>query len=125
MRGEIMVDAYSNVYIVSSTRSRDLPVSATAFQKKYGGGGQDGCIAKFSYDLSHLIWCSYIGGDSSDAAYSMVLDKDNNIYVCGGTSSSNLPTTKGVMQPSYGGGVSDGFIAYVSTNGNQIKAMTY
>ena len=125
VRGEIMVDAYSNVYIVSSTRSRDLPVSATAFQKKYGGGGQDGCIAKFSYDLSHLIWCSYIGGDSSDAAYSMVLDKDNNIYVCGGTSSSNLPTTKGVMQPSYGGGVSDGFIAYVSTNGNQIKAMTY
>ena len=125
VRGEIMVDAYSNVYIVSSTASPNLPVSATAFQKKYGGGGQDGCIAKFSYDLRHLIWCSYIGGDSADAAYSMVLDNDNNIYVCGGTRSRNLPVTRGVLQTSYGGGESDGYIAWISTNGNQIKALTY
>ena len=125
VRGEIMVDAYSNVYIVSSTASPNLPVSATAFQKKYGGGGQDGCIAKFSYDLRHLIWCSYLGGDSADAAYSMVLDDENNLYVCGGTRSRNLPVTKGALQPLYGGGETDGYIACISTNGNQLKALTY
>ena len=125
VRGEIMVDAYSNVYVVSSTNSQDLPVSATAFQPQYGGGKQDGCIAKFSYDLRHLIWSSYMGGDSSDALYSMVLDKNDNLYVCGGTKSRNLPTTSSVVQGSHGGGVSDGFIAHVSTNGNQLKALTY
>ena len=125
VRGEIMVDAYSNVYVVSSTASKNLPVSSTAFQKNYGGGGQDGCIAKFSYDLQHLIWCSYLGGDSSDAAYSMVLDKENNLYVCGGTRSRNLPVTRGVVQPLYGGGETDGYIAHISANGNRILEMTY
>lgn len=125
VRGEIMVDAYSNVYIVSSTASRDLPVTPSAFQRNYGGGRQDGCVAKFSSDLKHLIWCSYLGGDSSDAAYSMVLDKENNLYVCGGTRSRNLPATPGVLQPVYGGGVTDGYVAHISTNGNSIKALTY
>ena len=125
VRGEIMVDAYSNVYIVSSTASRDLPTTSSSFQRNYGGGRQDGCVAKFSYDLKHLIWCSYLGGDSSDAAYSMVLDKENNIYVCGGTRSRNLPATPGVLQPAYGGGVTDGYVAHISTNGNSIKALTY
>lgn len=125
VRGEIMVDAYSNVYIVSSTASRDLPTTASSFQRNYGGGRQDGCVAKFTSDLKHLIWCSYLGGDSSDAAYSMVLDKENNLYVCGGTRSRNLPTTPGVLQPVYGGGVTDGYVAHISTNGNSIKALTY
>lgn len=125
VRGEIMVDAYSNVYVVSSTASRDLPVSPTAFQRNYGGGGQDGCVVKFSYDLRHLIWCSYLGGDSSDAAYSMELDKNQNLYVCGGTRSRNLPVTPKVVQASYGGGVTDGYIARISTNGNRILSLTY
>lgn len=125
VRGEIMVDAYSNVYVVSSTASADLPVTSGAFQRQYGGGRQDGCVAKFSYDLQHLIWCSYLGGDSSDALYSMVLDKNSNLYVCGGTKSRNLPVTSSVVQNSYGGGVSDGFVANISTNGNQLKALTY
>lgn len=125
VRGEIMVDAYSNVYIVSSTASTDLPTSSSVFQSRFGGGRQDGCIAKFSYDLRHLIWCSYIGGDSSDAAYSMVLDKENNVYLCGGTRSRHLPVSVSAVQKTYGGGVSDGFVACISTNGNELKALTY
>ncbi|MBO4282106.1 MAG: gliding motility-associated C-terminal domain-containing protein [Bacteroidales bacterium] len=125
VRGEITVDAYSNVYVVSSTASRDLPVSSSAFQRTYGGGRQDGCVAKFSYDLRHLIWCSYLGGDSSDAAYSLELDKECNVYVCGGTRSRNLPVTPNVMQGSYGGGVTDGYIARIATNGNRILSLTY
>ncbi len=125
VRGEIMVDEFSNVYIVSSTSSGDLPTTASAFQRFYGGGRQDGFIAKFNYDLSDLIWASYLGGDSSDAVYSMAFDKDYNIYVCGGTYSRNFPTTNGVTQPNYAGGVADGFIAKIATNGNQIIHSTY
>jgi gliding motility-associated-like protein len=125
VRGEIMVDEFSNVYIVSSTNSTNLPTSSTAFQPTYGGGGQDGCIAKFNYDLSNLIWASYLGGDSSDAIYSMALDHNYNLVVCGGTNSRNLSTSYGSVQPSYGGGVTDGFIYKISTNGNQVLHSTY
>ena len=120
-----MVDEFSNVYIVSSTNSTNLPTSSTAFQPTYGGGGQDGCIAKFNYDLSNLIWASYLGGDSSDAIYSMALDHNYNLVVCGGTNSRNLSTSYGSVQPSYGGGVTDGFIYKISTNGNQVLHSTY
>ncbi|MGI6291254.1 MAG: gliding motility-associated C-terminal domain-containing protein [Bacteroidales bacterium] len=125
VRGEIMVDEFSNVYIVSSTSSGNIPTTSSAFQQSYGGGRQDGIIAKFNYDLSDLIWASYLGGDSSDAVYSMALDKDYNIYVCGGTYSINFPTTNGVTQPNYGGGVADGFIAKIATNGNQLIHSTH
>jgi hypothetical protein len=90
-----------------------------------GERNQDGCVAKFNYDLSNLIWASYLGGDSSDAIYSMALDNNYNLMVCGGTYSRNLPTTFGCLQTAYAGGVSDGFIFKISTNGNQILQSTY
>jgi gliding motility-associated-like protein len=125
VRGEIMIDEFSNVYIVSSTNSSNLPTTSGSFQPTYGGGNQDGCVAKFNYDLSNLIWASYLGGDSSDAIYSMALDNNYNLMVCGGTYSRNLPTTFGCLQTAYAGGVSDGFIFKISTNGNQILQSTY
>jgi gliding motility-associated-like protein len=125
VRGEIMVDANSNVYVVSSTKSVDLPVSANAFQPTYGGGKQDGCIIKFNQNLSNLIWASYLGGSKSDACYSIQLDSHNDIYVAGGTSSDNFPITQGVIQPTYQGGVCDGFITLINENGTTILASSY
>ncbi len=125
VRGEIMIDANSNVYVVSSTRSLDLPVSGTAFQPTYGGGRQDGCIIKMNHNLTNLIWASYLGGSKSDACYSIQIDRENNIYVAGGTSSLNFPTTPGVINPTYIGGVSDGFISLINENGTSLLASSY
>jgi hypothetical protein len=124
IRGEIELDNSGNVYIVSSTGSLNLPVTPGAFQTTYGGGNQDGFIAKFSYNLQQLIWCSYFGGNSSDAIYSMELDNNNNVYICGGTLSSNLPATAGVISPSPLG-ERDGFVAKIAANGNAVQAATY
>lgn len=125
VRGEIMVDNNSNVYVVSSTRSSNLPVSIGAFQPVYGGGDQDGCIIKMNQNLTNLIWASYLGGANSDACYSIQIDKGTNIYVAGGTNSTNFPTTPGVVQTTYQGGVSDGFIAKINENGTNIIASSY
>ena len=124
IRGEIQLDASENVYIVSSTSSTNLPTTQGVFQPTYGGGAQDGFIAKFSYNLQSLIWCSYFGGNGADAIYSMELDAANNIYICGGTMSSNLPTTFGAISPSPLGS-EDGFVAKIASNGNAILASTY
>ena len=123
-RGEIQLDLSNNVYIVSSTSSTDLPVTANAFQRTYGGGTQDGCIAKFNYTLQNLLWCSYFGGSSADAIYSMTLDKNNNLYICGGTTSNNIYTTNGAIQRTRPGD-RDGFIAKIASNGNSILNSTY
>ena len=124
IRGEIQVDRVGNIYVVSSTQSTNLPVTFGAFQTTYGGGTQDGFIAKFSADLQNLLWCSYFGGNSSDAIYSMELDAVNNIYICGGTQSTNLSTSSMAITPFYRG-LWDGFVAKIIANGSSIMACSY
>ncbi|MDP4268222.1 MAG: hypothetical protein Q8880_12405, partial [Bacteroidota bacterium] len=68
VRGGIMVDENNNVYVVSSTHSKDFPVTANAFQKTFAGGRQDGCVFKMDNNLSALIWSSYLGGTGNDGA---------------------------------------------------------
>ncbi len=124
VRGEIMIDANSNVYVVSSTTSTNFPVTANSVQLTHGGGVQDGCVFKMNHNLTNLIWGTYLGGNGNDACYSIQLDVDDNVYVAGGTTSANFPTTPNVIQSSFGG-VVDGFITLIKQNGNQIMASTY
>lgn len=122
-RGEILVDENSNAYVVSSTYSTDFPVTASAYDT-VACGGQDVCVFKLSQDLSQLIWSTYFGGTGSDAGYSMMLAADASVYICGGTLSPNLPVSAGAVQPTYGAG-GDGFVAHLSTNGDQLLHCTY
>lgn len=123
-RGEIIVDNTGHVYIASSTRSSNFPVTAGAFQSSLSGT-QDACIAKLSPDLSNLVWSTYFGGNQADAAYSLKLDGSGNVIFCGGTRSANLPMTSSSYDPTYAGGQSDGYIAKLNGNGNALLSATY
>lgn len=125
-RGEIIVDGNSNVYVVSSTSSSDFPVTANCYQPS-NSGNQSVCVFKFSQDLSSLIWCTYFGGSSNDAGYSMYVAADKSIYFCGGTTSADLPITPNVYQPAHAdnGASVDGFVAHLSSNGNMLLQSTY
>lgn len=122
-RGEILVDANSNVYVVSSTYSPDFPVTPQAFDTTFSGG-QDICVFKMSQDLSQLIWSTFLGGAQSDAGYSISLAPDNSVYVCGGTLSDDYPVIQPAIQTSLSGGV-DGVVSHLSANGDQLLHSTY
>ncbi len=122
-RGEILVDANSNVYVVSSSYSPDFPVTPNAFDTSLCGG-QDICVFKMSQDLSQLIWSTFLGGSQSDAGYSISLASDNSVYVCGGTLSDDYPVVLPAVQPSLAGGV-DGVVSHLSVNGDQLLHSTY
>ncbi len=124
-RGEINIDKNNNVYIVSTTSSDDFPVTSNAFQTTFAGGSLDGCITVLDNSLHSIIWSSFLGGSLLDAVYGIVIDDTMNVYVCGGTTSLNFPTTSGCYQPAFGGGTADGFITKISPNGNAITASTY
>ncbi|MEI6766127.1 MAG: gliding motility-associated C-terminal domain-containing protein [Bacteroidota bacterium] len=125
VRGEIMIDDNNNIYVVSTSNSPNLPTAATVFQPTFGGGMQDGCIIKMDNTLSNLIWCSYLGGTGNDAAYSIVVDRNQDIYVAGGTTSADFPTTPGVLDTGFIGGICDGYIVHISKNGNLLMQGTY
>jgi hypothetical protein len=122
-RGEVIVDASDNIYIASSTLSNNFPTTAGSFQTIYGGA-QDAVICKFNTDLSSLLWSSYFGGGFADAGYSLKLDGSNNLFVCGGTISNNLPNTAGGLLTAIQGGT-DGYVAKINNSGTALLQTTY
>ena len=123
-RGELIADNLDNIYVGSTTKSDDFPVTPGNFGTPYGGG-QDGIVFKLDYNLQHLLWAGYLGGSKDDAVYSIDVDDEYNLLVCGGTCSTDLPTTDGSIYQHYQGGSADGFVAKISYHGNNLMACTY
>jgi len=123
-RGEVITDNKDNIYVGTCTFSNNFPITGSSFNSTYGGK-QDGIVFKMDGNLSHLIWSGYLGGSNDDAIYSLTLDKNQNVFVGGGTTSHDFPTTPGVIYPTFQGGTTDGFIAHISSNGNMLYQSTY
>ncbi|MCC2547209.1 gliding motility-associated C-terminal domain-containing protein [Hymenobacter sp. BT175] len=122
-RGDILLDAADNIYLASNTASPNFPIT-NGLGGSYRGGTQDAVVCKLDPTASTLIWSSFLGGSGSDAAYSLQLDGQGSVYVSGGTTSTNFPTTPGTLHPAARGGV-DGFVARLSGAGNLIQKATY
>lgn len=121
-RGEIFIDQNGNAVVGSCTFSTNFPTTVGS-QQQTNNGGQDGCLFRLNPALTTLQWSTYYGGSNGDAIYSMKINSLGNIFVCGGTASSNLATTSGVLHPTYQGGNLDGFVAaFNPTNGSMVRS---
>jgi gliding motility-associated-like protein len=123
-RGDIISDSLGNLYVASFTQSINFPTTANAIQSSLQGT-QDGAIFKLSPDLKTLIWSTYLGGNQTDAFYSIDLDNSGNIFLSGGTNSTNFKGTTGCLNQSFLGGVADGIIVEIDNNGQNIIRATY
>ena len=112
-----------NLAVGGVTSSTDLPL-LKATQKTYGGGASDGFLAQFAPDLSKLIASTYIGGSEADEVTSITAAYPNTIFVGGWTESSNFPVVNAI-QPTYGGGSSDGFLVHFNDDGSIYEATYY
>lgn len=122
-RSEVNIDGNGNIYLAACSQSADFP-TVSAFQPTKSAS-QDGIVLKFNPDLSVLQFSSFLGGNGNDAAYVISLDANNNIFVAGGTESTNLPgSAAGTVGPSNHGGI-DGFVSIISNNGSSIIKTTY
>jgi hypothetical protein len=61
-------------------------------------------------------YSTYLGGADYDGAFAVVLDAAGNAIVAGGTTTNGFPTLN-PLQPDYGGGYYDGFIAKFDPEG--------
>ena len=123
-RSDVILDNNDQIYLVSSTSSFDFPTSVGTLQPRKAGA-QDMVLAKFSRDLNRKIWSTYLGGNKDDSGYVIKMDKNNNLIIGGGTTSTDLPMTSGTLHSSYQGGSADGFITVVSNDGRRIVNSTY
>lgn len=118
-RAEVVVDSIDQIYIATKTFSTDLAKTGGA---TYGGGKSDVYIAKLSANLTSVIWDDYLGGAGMDAGYSIQLNSKGEVYVAGGTNSTNFPVTIGALKSRINFGDVDGFIAHYSPTGTLLHA---
>jgi hypothetical protein len=119
----ITVDSTGNAYVVGATlATSDFPLK-NALQTTYGGGVDDATVAKFDA-AGHLVYSTLLGGHDADRGQAIAVDSTGNAYVAIQTSSPHLPHGAGI-QPTYGGGRADGYIARLSADGRALLYGTY
>jgi fibronectin type 3 domain-containing protein len=125
--GSVRLDGAGNVYYATNTTSPDLPVTANAFQKTYGGNG-DLLVAKYTPGGS-LVYETYYGGSGNESTetHNLGVDAQGNAYVMGFTKSADDPMTPGAFQPTHAGLAADTdyVIAKLSPDGSRLLAATY
>jgi beta-propeller repeat-containing protein/uncharacterized protein DUF11 len=116
--GGVAVDTNGNAYITGGSNFSDIE-QQFAYQVYQTSNGVDVYVAKINPTApsgSQLIYATYLGGPGTDVGYGIAVDGSDNAYITGSTSSTNClgftpcPNT-GAFQESYGGGVSDAFVA--------------
>lgn len=118
----ITIDKNFNVYTVgyfSSVASFD-PQGVN--QKLSGIGGYDAFVNKLDQN-GNYIWQKELGGPSSDYAYAVVVDKDENVYTTGSFQGKGDfdPSTKKLELTS--NGASDIYISKLDKSGNGLWAV--
>lgn len=116
-RGEIALTSSGEVLVTSNTESTNFPVSTTTGTVQAAlGGSQDGLVAKLSPNLNQLLFSSYLGGGSMDAAYSVKAGGGDTVFVLGSTFSVTtfFPLISRGYDPTHNG-LSDGFVMALKT----------
>lgn len=108
----VCTDRFGSVYVVGISSSGILPLLNPGGSAYYQttATSQDATILKFS-NSGVLRWGTYYGGSSQDFIYSLVADRQGNVFMLGQTSSTNLPVqNSGGYYQSSPAGLSDAFL---------------
>ncbi|HYS71996.1 MAG TPA: SBBP repeat-containing protein, partial [Thermoplasmata archaeon] len=120
----LLVDASGNAYVAGTTGSPDFPTTAGAFSRTYGGSFFDVFVAAFDPAGGSLLFSTLLGGDGLDNANGLARDASGNLYVVGGTSSTNFPATAGAYS-NVMNGTSDAFVAKFNPTGSALLYATF
>ncbi|MEI6019597.1 MAG: T9SS type A sorting domain-containing protein [Bacteroidota bacterium] len=131
--GTAFTDHLGNVFSCGGSTSNNLNSIATvgAFQTIFGGGTGygDSFLAKFN-SAGVRQWGTYFGGNGSDFANCCVVDANGDVYMSGGTTSTNtaVMTTPGCQQSNYTGGAmnaGNAFLAKFNSSGQRLWSTYY
>ena len=100
----ILVDSQGAAYVGGSTPSDDFPTTPGAYKTFLNIGPRDGFLTKFNTSGTGLVFSTFYGGGSSDGAVPAAFDESGNVYLVGGTGSSDFPTSPDAFDKTYNGG---------------------
>ena len=118
----IAVDSAGNAYVTGSTTSSNFP-TVNPLQPHLEGDA-NAFVAKLNPTGSALVYSTYLGGSVDDVGMGIAVDSSGNAHVTGFTESTNFPT-KNPLQPTYGSGYNNAFVAKINPSGSALVYSTY
>jgi hypothetical protein len=122
----ITVDGSGNAYVMGLTSSSDFPTTPSGYQTTFARGSDSAFVTELNAAGTALVYSTFLSGGLDGAARfsntplgGIAVDTHGNIYVTGVTGSTTFPT-KNALQPAFGGGYSDAFVAEI--NPSQVGA---
>ena len=132
----LAVDAAGNAFVAGFTDSPDFPTTNALYSQI---GPKDpntktypvsAIVAELNPAGSALVYSTYLGGSSMDAAYGIALDESGNAFVTGYTYSTNFPVTTNAFQPRLACPATtyinaNAFVSEISTGGTNLNYSTF
>lgn len=119
----IALDPAGNIYVAGYTRAFDFPV-VNPLQAHNGTQSSTAFVQKWSADGSTLIYSTYLGGSTYDAAYGLAVDSAGDAYVGGVTGSADFPVTANAFQKQLAGNI-NAFVAKIAPDGSRLIYSTF
>lgn len=130
----LLVDDQGRVYAAGFTTSPDFPTTSGVYDESYNVPtcfdqcDADAFVARLDPAGTQLDFSTFYGGTSWDSPAGLDVDAAGNIYIGGGTRSTDLATTPGALQPEkMGNGDFDfsGYAAAFSPDASELLYGTY
>lgn len=119
----IAVDANGFAYVGGGTLASNFPVMNSI--QSYAGG-EDIFVTKLAPAGNALIYSTFLGGSNFEQAEGLAIDGSGNVYITGSTKSTNFPgASTSPIQPAYGGGNEDAYVAKINSTGSAVVYATY
>lgn len=118
----LFVDGWGNAWVACGTNSKDAWTTPGAFQSM-APAGNNAYIASLDTD-GHLVASTYYGGSGGDTPEGLFADSSGILYVCGSTTSADLPMSAQSLYPSLNGS-SDGYITRWNPELSDLGYATY
>jgi hypothetical protein len=134
----LAVDTNGYAFVTGFTDSTDFPTTNALYSHVGGGVDKyakshltDAFVAELNTNGDKLIYSTYLGGSSMDAAYGIALDEADNAYVTGYTYSTDFPVTPNtafrtnLQCPNSFYINANAFVAEISASGTNLNYSTY
>jgi uncharacterized protein (DUF2141 family) len=114
----IAVHSSGDVYVTGDTTSTNIGVTPAPFRLQQSlSGPMDAFFLRLDRFAAAAAYMTYLGGSGSDSARAIFVDASRNVYLTGGTTSSNFPTVAGSFDTSFNG-VEDAFATKLTYGGS-------
>jgi hypothetical protein len=117
----------AGAYITGVTSSGNFPVLHAPTGRGSLAGGNDAFVTRIdpaaTTQTANTDFSFYLGGSLEDSGTGISVDATGGVYVAGSTTSSNFPTTAGVLQTARSGS-SDAFVSKLGPAANLAIAAT-